>query len=55
MVDVRVNLRDYKYWWEYIFRSVHTYYYNPETFQKTLEIGKLYPVLLEQEKKKFGV
>lgn len=50
MVDVRTELRDYKYWWEYIFRSVHTYYYSPMTFQKTLEIGKLYPVYMEQEK-----
>lgn len=50
MIDIRTNLRDYKYWWEYIFRSVHTYYYNPDTFRKTLEIGNLYPVRLEQEK-----
>lgn len=50
MTYVRTNLRDYKYWWEYIFRSVHTYYYNKDTFTKTLEIGQLFPLLIAEEK-----
>ena len=44
MIDIRTDLRDYKYWWEYIFRSVHTYYYSKDTFVKTLEHGQLYPI-----------
>ncbi len=50
MIDIRTNLRDYDYWWEYIFRSVHTYYYSIDTFIKTLEIGGLFPVLYAEEK-----
>lgn len=50
MINIRTNLRDYKNWWEYIFRSVHTYYYSKDTFVKTLEIGNLFPVLLSEEK-----
>lgn len=50
MIDVRTDLRDYKNWWEYIFRSVHTYYYSKDTFVKTLEIGGLFPVIMGEEK-----
>lgn len=50
MVNIRTTLRDYNYWWEYIFRSVHTYYYSKNTFIKTLELGGLFPIVLEEEK-----
>lgn len=55
MVNIRTKLRDYKYWWEYIFRSVHTYYYSKETFLKTLEIGGLYPIIMGEEKEEIWV
>lgn len=50
MTDIRTNLRDYNNWWEYIFRSVHTYYYSKDTFIKTLEIGQLFPLIIAEEK-----
>lgn len=44
MMNPRVKLRDYNYWWEYWFRSVHPYYYCKETLIKTLELAGLYPL-----------
>jgi SAM-dependent methyltransferase len=49
IVNIRTNLRDYDNWWEYIFRSVHTYYYSKDTFIKTLQIESLYPVEIQEE------
>ena len=49
MMHPRTKLRDYKYWWEYWFRSVHTYYYNRNTLFKTLSMAGLKVILWGEE------
>ena len=49
MMNPRTKLRDYKYWWEYWFRSVHTYYYNRNTLFKTLSMAGLRVILWGEE------
>ena len=41
MTRPRYNLRDYKNWWEYWFRFVHTSYFTPLTIKKVLDKSKL--------------
>jgi SAM-dependent methyltransferase len=42
MLNPRTNLRDYQNWWEYWFRSVHTFYYNQFTLFRTLWLNGLF-------------
>jgi len=49
MMHPRTKLRDYKYWWEYWFRSVHCYYYNRNTLFKTLSMAGLKVILWGEE------
>jgi 16S rRNA G527 N7-methylase RsmG len=49
MLNPRTKLRDYNNWWEYWFRNVHTYYWTPQTLQKTLSLAGLKVVKLGQE------
>lgn len=49
IINIRTDLRDYDNWWEYIFRSVHTYYYSKSTFIQTLKMAKLYPLKIVEE------
>lgn len=41
MLTPRTILRDYEFWWEYWFRSVHAYYYNHFTLFRTLWLSGL--------------
>jgi len=49
MMRPRVQLRDYKKWWEYWFRAVHPYYYCTETLFTTLERAGLHPFVYGTE------
>ena len=49
MMNPRTVLRDYTKWWEYWFRSVHTYYYSKETLFATLFMAGLEPIFFEEE------
>ena len=49
MLHPRMQLRDYKKWWEYWFRPVHPYYYNVYTLFATLKNSGLFPEVYGQE------